>query len=96
VLTLACMLDVRRVADRILEATARPFVLDDLTISVNVSIGIAHTDDTLTVKDLMRKADSAMYVAKRQGKANGYSRRPSNQLRPEASRRGQGGRNPGG
>jgi diguanylate cyclase (GGDEF)-like protein/PAS domain S-box-containing protein len=54
------------IAEKILNAMDPPFVIDDQSISVNLSIGIAaspqHADDAST---LIRRADVAMYTAKR-------------------------------
>lgn len=54
------------VARRLLEAIDRPFAVDGRLFEVGVSLGIAlcpdHGDDTAT---LLRRADIAMYVAKR-------------------------------
>jgi diguanylate cyclase (GGDEF)-like protein len=54
------------IAEKILNAMDQPFVIDDQSISVNLSIGIAafpqHAEDAST---LIRRADVAMYTAKR-------------------------------
>jgi diguanylate cyclase (GGDEF)-like protein len=62
--------EIQRVADRIIAAMSAPFYLDDakINVSVSMSIGIARTDETISLTDLMRRADSAMYSAKRAGK----------------------------
>jgi diguanylate cyclase (GGDEF)-like protein len=58
----------RAVAAKIAEALERPFPVDSMSISVRASIGIAlspdHGEDDET---LMRRADMAMYKAKRAG-----------------------------
>ncbi len=55
-------------AARVREVFAEPFVLDDLTLHVDTSIGLAvlpdHADD---VTSLMARADIAMYTAKAAG-----------------------------
>jgi diguanylate cyclase (GGDEF)-like protein len=52
-------------AERIHRALARPFELDDLTVSVQASIGIAvFPDDAQTTNGLLQRADVAMYQAK--------------------------------
>jgi diguanylate cyclase (GGDEF)-like protein len=60
--------DAVGVAQRIRAALKRPFLLEDRTCEVGGSIGIAiapgHGDDPNT---LMRRADAAMYAAKRSG-----------------------------
>ena len=60
--------DVRKVAEGIRRTLAEPFVLDEVRIQSNASIGIAlyphHARDVAT---LIQRADVAMYVAKRTG-----------------------------
>jgi diguanylate cyclase len=54
-------------AERVRRALARPFELDDLTVSVQASIGIAvFPDDAQTIDGLLQRADVAMYQAKAQ------------------------------
>ena len=54
------------IAEKVLQAVDKPFTIDDQPIAVNMSIGIAvfpqHADDA---DALMRRADVAMYTAKR-------------------------------
>jgi diguanylate cyclase (GGDEF)-like protein len=54
------------IAEKILNAMEQPFVIDEQSISVSLSIGIAafpqHADDAVT---LIRRADVAMYSPKR-------------------------------
>jgi EAL domain-containing protein (putative c-di-GMP-specific phosphodiesterase class I) len=57
------------VADRILEALRRPFVVAQRELYMHASIGAApRTDASASADDLLRDADVAMYVAKRRGK----------------------------
>jgi diguanylate cyclase (GGDEF)-like protein len=60
--------ELQALADRIITTMSAPFEVEGARVRINVSIGIARTDDTITSSDLMRRADSAMYSAKRQGK----------------------------
>jgi diguanylate cyclase (GGDEF)-like protein len=63
--------DAAVVADRIIETLRRPIPLDDAVISVGASVGVAVVEDSVDAPDpeeLMRRADMAMYLAKRQGK----------------------------
>lgn len=60
---------------RLFEQMSQPFVIDDVTIDMTVSIGIAtdHDDtgfnpDLTDSEALMQRADIAMYTAKKQGK----------------------------
>jgi diguanylate cyclase (GGDEF)-like protein/PAS domain S-box-containing protein len=58
------------VVDRIRQALAEPFRLHGLTLQVGASIGVAlFPDHGDSVEDLLRRADVAMYVAKRSGAA---------------------------
>ena len=61
--------DVERLAQSLLEAVASPLILGAETVSVSVSIGIAHSpQDGGSAKALMHAADQAMYRAKAAGK----------------------------
>lgn len=62
--------EIVRIAERIKEKFASPFDLSGHEIYSSASIGILHhSDKHLTPDDLMRDADTAMYQAKRAGKA---------------------------
>ncbi|MEA2508849.1 MAG: hypothetical protein QOG21_931 [Actinomycetota bacterium] len=56
------------VGERALRAARAPFPVGDKQISVGASIGIAIASGSNTVGDLLREADIAMYMAKREGK----------------------------
>ena len=63
--------DAAVVADRIIETLRRPIPLGDAVISVGASVGVAVVEDSVDApepEELMRRADMAMYLAKRQGK----------------------------
>ncbi|MBS0336154.1 MAG: diguanylate cyclase [Proteobacteria bacterium] len=61
--------EARLAAERVLEATAKPFDLGNAVASLSTSIGIAlfpaHGEDP---QSLLQRADTAMYQAKRAGK----------------------------
>jgi len=58
----------RDVAERIASATRQPFQVEDLMLDVGVSIGVAvFPEHGESAADLMRGADVAMYMAKRDG-----------------------------
>ena len=54
----------RAMADRLVDELGAPFVLDEVTLSITASIGIAGADDAESAADLARNADLAMYMAK--------------------------------
>jgi diguanylate cyclase (GGDEF)-like protein/PAS domain S-box-containing protein len=63
--------DAGTVARRILEALARPFLIDGHEISVTISVGIAiFPIDGDSVDQLLKSSDIAMYDAKEQGRNN--------------------------
>ncbi|MEX2626225.1 MAG: sensor domain-containing diguanylate cyclase, partial [Ilumatobacteraceae bacterium] len=55
-------------AERVLSAVSAPLTLAGRRLSPNASVGIAVGDGQTSVDELLRDADAAMYVAKRQGK----------------------------
>jgi len=62
--------EVVAVADRIIAAVGRPYVVDGHEITVSASVGIAVDHDRSMAPDaLLRSADVAMYLAKETGKA---------------------------
>lgn len=66
-----CDFNIRKVAGKIQTAIARPFELENAQGFVSASIGItSYPNDGKDVETLMRKADSAMYKAKANGKNN--------------------------
>jgi diguanylate cyclase (GGDEF)-like protein len=61
--------DLGRVASKILASFNQPFVLEGNEVFVSCSIGIAmYPSDGEKAEDLLRQADSAMYLAKRAGR----------------------------
>jgi diguanylate cyclase (GGDEF)-like protein/PAS domain S-box-containing protein len=61
--------DLGGVAQKILESFNDPFVLDGNEVFISCSIGIAtYPADGEKADDLLRQADSAMYLAKRSGR----------------------------
>lgn len=68
---LASIDDVHQVAARVDAAFGRPFVLDGLTLSVTASVGVAYAGPGEELsEELINRADSAMYEAKRGGGAS--------------------------
>lgn len=63
--------DAAKVAQKICEAFARPFSLDEHEVFVTVSVGISiYPTDGESIETLVKHADSAMYYAKEQGRNN--------------------------
>jgi diguanylate cyclase (GGDEF)-like protein len=63
--------DAAVVADRIIETLRQPIPLGDAVITIGASVGVAVVEDAADApepEELMRRADMAMYLAKRQGK----------------------------
>jgi diguanylate cyclase (GGDEF)-like protein len=60
----------KAVGERVLVSLALPVTLDEGTVTVHGSVGVASADDTgdRTAGALLRNADLAMYLAKAQGK----------------------------
>lgn len=62
--------EVTRIAERIQQKFSRPFHLNDNEVYSSASIGILHASvNHKAAEDMMRDADTAMYQAKRAGKA---------------------------
>ncbi len=62
--------EVTRIAERIQQKFGIPFDLDGHEVYSSASIGILHASDKhVSSEDMMRDADTAMYQAKRAGKA---------------------------
>ncbi|WP_229258808.1 diguanylate cyclase domain-containing protein [Duganella flavida] len=64
--------EANRLAAKIVEAVRSPFMLDDEQRKVTTSMGVAlHEGDDETCGELVARADSALYAAKRNGR-DGY------------------------
>jgi diguanylate cyclase (GGDEF)-like protein len=61
---------VQRIAGRLVDAMALPFVLGEKTVNLSISIGIALAKRADNPEQLLHKADLAMYQVKRKGGAN--------------------------
>ncbi|MHA6691142.1 putative bifunctional diguanylate cyclase/phosphodiesterase [Devosia sp. A449] len=60
--------DVAALASRIIEAVGQPFELNHFKAHVGASIGIVHKAGTAEPRELVRKADIALYEAKASGR----------------------------
>jgi diguanylate cyclase (GGDEF)-like protein/PAS domain S-box-containing protein len=62
--------ECERVASRVLDTLRRPFNLHGESVHITVSVGfVTAASGSVTVDELLRRADFAMYAAKRRGKA---------------------------
>ncbi len=77
--------EVTALARRIIAALSSPIELDDATVTISASVGIAMAEREATAEELLRMADMAMYAAKRNGK-NSYAVY-SDSMHARASRR---------
>jgi diguanylate cyclase (GGDEF)-like protein len=57
----------RDLPERLLEALARPIPLGPVTLRVTASIGVVEAGDEADPSEVVRRADAAMYRAKRAG-----------------------------
>jgi diguanylate cyclase (GGDEF)-like protein/PAS domain S-box-containing protein len=78
--------DPERLAGRILRELREPFDLDGREVPATTSIGIASGSAGDAASDLLRRADAAMYRAKREGKNRYKVFERLSQTRPGASR----------
>ena len=61
--------DAQEPASKLVSVVAEPYCINDLTLTVSTSIGIAiYPDDAATVDTLISVADDGLYQAKRSGK----------------------------
>jgi diguanylate cyclase (GGDEF)-like protein len=62
--------DLEELARRILNTIKKPFIINNQTISVGISIGIAYTigKTTLTEEDYLKAADDLLYESKKTGR----------------------------
>jgi diguanylate cyclase (GGDEF)-like protein len=60
--------EAEEIAERLLGALTPPFVVGGRELRIRASIGVAHSDGSLGVDELLRNADTAMYAAKEAGK----------------------------
>jgi diguanylate cyclase (GGDEF)-like protein len=62
--------DLEELASRILNTIKKPFIINNQTISVGISIGVAYTivKTTLTEEDYLKAADDLLYESKKTGR----------------------------
>jgi len=62
--------DIIRIADKILVAFSEPFIMEDHSLNISTSIGIAvYPEDGANLETLMKNSDTAMYNAKKAGRS---------------------------
>lgn len=62
--------DPEQAAENLIDAMAYPFAVEGKTLKVGASIGLArYPADAASAEDLMRKADAALYDAKKSGRS---------------------------
>lgn len=62
---------IRSLTQKLMDIFSQPFVLESKNIFVTASMGVSvYPGDAETTDDLLKKADTAMYFAKEQGKNN--------------------------
>lgn len=62
----------KKIAQRLLENTALPFELPTANLYINISIGVAFSEEKINADMLLNNADEAMYRAKQSGKNTFY------------------------
>jgi diguanylate cyclase (GGDEF)-like protein len=70
--------DAEAIAERLLEAIAASVEIEGVALRVSASVGVAicHAGETMSVDDLLRRSDVAMYHAKARGKHRSASYSP--------------------
>jgi diguanylate cyclase (GGDEF)-like protein len=70
--------DAEAVAERLLASIAEPVEIEGVAVRVSASVGVSicHAGDTMSVDDLLRRSDVAMYHAKARGKHRSASYTP--------------------
>ncbi|WP_067736993.1 sensor domain-containing protein [Novosphingobium naphthalenivorans] len=61
--------EIQQVCQRILDAAAEPFAIGSAQAFISASIGIAGAEEGLSTIEMQRRADVALYQAKREGRA---------------------------
>jgi len=60
--------DAKATAQRLIDAVAQPFLIDEHSFTIGLSIGIASSNAGATAEALLRFGDMALYEAKRNGR----------------------------
>nr|WP_314539346.1 EAL domain-containing protein [uncultured Massilia sp.] len=60
--------EAKSAAQRLIDVTAQPFLIDEHSFAVGLSVGIASTNSGSTAEEMLRFGDMALYEAKRNGR----------------------------
>jgi diguanylate cyclase (GGDEF)-like protein len=60
--------DARALAQRLVEALARPAIVNSMNLECKASVGLAYSEGAEPAHTLVRQADTALYAAKNQGR----------------------------
>ena len=61
--------EISKVAEKLVRIIGEPYLINNVVIKISVSIGISlYPKDSSTIANLIKKADTAMYSAKKSGK----------------------------
>lgn len=71
---------VEEIAARMIESMAKPWVYRDRKLAVTLSIGLTWSDENSDIDTMIKQADQALYITKKEGK-NGYSWYDSSKLK---------------
>jgi diguanylate cyclase (GGDEF)-like protein/PAS domain S-box-containing protein len=66
--SVASPVEVRSVAETLIEVLRAPFLLDGKEVAIAASVGVAHSNSSASAQSLLSNADIAMYHAKAAGK----------------------------
>ena len=66
--SVSSLVEVRSVAETLIEVLRAPFPLDGKEVAVAASVGVAHSNSSASAESLLGNADIAMYHAKAAGK----------------------------
>lgn len=62
--------EVKEIAERIVTDMQRPIEIQQTTLSITTSIGIAFVEDNMAIRKILKWADDALYKVKEKGKNN--------------------------
>ena len=69
--------DARTLAQRLIDALARPAIINSMTLDCKASIGLSYTEGAEAPHTLLRQADTALYEAKDLGRSRWVEHNPT-------------------